>query len=267
MILRFTSIQAPNADQTCAAVVRYVAGRLGVPAEFVENAPWQERARLLARGDVQVGWVCGLPYVRETAWLPLAAPVMAGQRYGGRPVYFSDVTVRADSPYRSFSDLRGCRWAYNEPGSHSGYGVVRYHLATLGADGGYFGQVIEAGSHQNALQMILSGTVDAAALDSTVLETELRARPALAEALRVVETIGPSPVPLWVAHASVPRDVRCALRAALVGMDSEATGRDVLQSGAMLRFVGVTDADYDPTRRMAALGERVTLMEGTRIWR
>ena len=54
------------------------------------------------------------------------------------------------------------------------------------------------------------------------------------------------------------------LQAALVGMDSDAAGRAVLESGAMLRFVGATDADYDPTRRMAALAERMTLMEGRR---
>ena len=180
--LRFTSIQAPNADTACAAITAYVGERLGVEVEFVSDLPWQERGRRLLAGDIHIGWVCGLPYVRAVAeapgvWKPLIAPIMAAPRYAGAPVYFSDVTVRADSPIRRFSDLRGRRWAYNEPASHSGYGIVRTHLAALGEKADFFGEVIEAGSHQAALEMILDGRVDAAAIDSTVLETELRARP------------------------------------------------------------------------------------------
>jgi ABC-type nitrate/sulfonate/bicarbonate transport system substrate-binding protein len=55
----------------------------------------------------------------------LAAPLPAGARYGGKPIYFSDVVVRRDSPYQTFADLRGVTWGYNEPGSQSGYNVVR----------------------------------------------------------------------------------------------------------------------------------------------
>ena len=85
---------------------------------------------------------------------------------GGR----SDVIVRADSPFLSFADLRGAVWAYNEPRSHSGYNVVRYHLAAKGMPAAYFGRVVESGSHHNSLQMILQRSIDAAAIDSTVLE-------------------------------------------------------------------------------------------------
>ena len=71
-----------------------------------------------------------------------------GDRYGGRPIYFSDVIVHRDSPFRSFLDLRGHSWAYNEPLSHSGYGITRYHLLELGETGGFFSEVVEAGFHE-----------------------------------------------------------------------------------------------------------------------
>ena len=77
--------------------------------------------------------MCSLPYVEferrvSRRRVPIAAPVLRGERYGGRPIYFSDVIVHRDSPYRSFLDLRGRSWAYNEPLSQSGYGITRYHL-------------------------------------------------------------------------------------------------------------------------------------------
>ena len=63
---------------------------------------------------------------------PLAAPVLRGERYHKKPIYFSDVVVRRDSLYTSFGDLRRCVWAYNEYVSHSGYNLVCYSLLERG---------------------------------------------------------------------------------------------------------------------------------------
>jgi phosphonate transport system substrate-binding protein len=259
----FTSIQAPNADPVCVAIAECVGAQMGTEVLFTADLHWLERRRLLLDGNAQIGWVCGLPYVLTVAkspglWLPLVAPVMTGARYRELPVYFSDVVVRADSPLRDFSDLRGCRWAYNEPESHSGTGVVRDRLATLGEDGGYFREIMEAGSHQAALELILEARVDAAAIDSTVLETELRSRPGLEGRIRVIESLGPSPAPLWVAHRCLPEEVRSAVQFAFLNMTGNPDGQRILSAGAMLRFVPVDDADYDPIRRMAQRGESVT---------
>src|SRR5205823_758131 len=109
------------------------------------------------------------------------------QRYRGKPVYFSDVVVRRDSPFQSFEDLRGRSWAYNEPHSQSGYGIVRDHLVQTGRITGYFERVVEAGYHERALRMVCAGEIEASAIDSHVLALLLRDNPALAEQLRVVD--------------------------------------------------------------------------------
>lgn len=49
------------------------------------------------------------------------APVFDGEKASGRPVYFCDVIVRSDAPFRTFSDLEGGSWAYNDRCSLSGY--------------------------------------------------------------------------------------------------------------------------------------------------
>jgi phosphonate transport system substrate-binding protein len=82
-----------------------------------------------------------LPYV-DLMDLPeppvelLAAPVLVGERYGGRPIYFSDVIVRRDSPIHCFAELRGRSWTYNDTASHSGYNLTRYQLLRAGETGG-----------------------------------------------------------------------------------------------------------------------------------
>jgi phosphonate transport system substrate-binding protein len=263
-VLRVTSLQAQNADSLVRSIVEYLDDRPGLEIELVGNLPWQKRAELLDAGRIHVAWLCGLYYVRRVDRVDarielLAAPVMLGERYQHRPIYFSDVVVRSDSAYRTFAELRGASWAYNEPGSHSGYNVVRYHLHELGEPSSYFGQVVESGAHQASLRMVLDGRVDASAIDSTVLETELERQPELRSRLRIIETLGPSPAPPWVVARSLSRARREILRELLLGMHDDPEGLAILGAGRMAGFARVEDEDYDPIRRMARKAEPVTL--------
>lgn len=261
--LVLTSLQAANADPDIRAIAAYLTDKLGLPVAFADAPRWQDREILFDRGEVQVAWLCGLVYVdKRDEGQPielLAAPVMDGVHYAGRPVYFSDVVVRADSLIHSFADLRGARWAYNNVGSHSGYNITRYHLATLGENGSFFSRVVESGAHQRSLSMILSGEIDAAAIDSTVLETELLLHPEMAGLIRTVERLGPSPIPPWVVRRGVPSALVAEVRRAFLDIYTDPAGTALLAQAQMLRFASVTDGDYDPIRRMAALAEQVAL--------
>lgn len=264
MTLTLVSLMAPNADAYYRALAAYLSRRTGLGIAAVDQVDWRERERMLDRGEAQIGFICGLPYalradcpVRDLTLL--AAPVMRARRYAGRARYFSDVIVRRESSFRSFADLRGAIWSYNEPGSQSGYNITRYHLARLGHREGYFGRVVEAGTHQRSIRMVAEGAVDASAVDSTVLELELARQPELASRLRVVETLGPSTIPPAVIAADVPEAVREAIRSALLRMHSEEAGRRLLGEFMLARYVPVRDADYDDIRRMAREAESVSL--------
>ncbi len=254
----FASLAADNALPFYRGLVGYLSEAVGERVRLLDEVPWQERERWLWRGEAQLGVVCGLQYVLAPEHLVLlAAPVMAGPRYAGRPVYFSDVVVRRDSPVRSLEELDGARFAVNEPTSHSGHGIVRYALAARGLDGSFFGSVIESGAHERSLAFLLTNEVDATAIDSTVLETELRARPRLADQLRVVATLGPSPCPPLVASRLTPLSLRSALVEALLAMPRDASGAQMLVTGRVAGFTAVRDVDYEPIREMARVGQAV----------
>ena len=262
--LLFASCQAPNADEFMHDVIRFVQRSTEIDMEFVDRLSWQEREAALDRGEIHLAWICGLPYVQRADARPakvtlLAAPVMAGGRYQARPVYFSDVIVRRSSGLRRFADLANTVWGYNEPHSHSGYNLVRYELARRGLDGTYFGRVIQIGSHQEAIEAIRIGAIDAAAIDSTVFETEIQHRPALAAELRVIETFGPSPIPPLVATPLLPQGLMDSIRHALLAMDRSQLGRALLERHQAARFAAVEDDDYNPIREMAKIAETVNL--------
>ena len=162
-----------------------------------------------------------------------------------------------DSSFRFFEDLRGRTWADNEPGSHSGYNLIRYHLAMEGLGASYFGRVVESGSHQSSLRMVLDRTIDAAAIDSTVLDMEFNRDPSVIERLRTITVLGPSPAPPWVVHGSVPGGVLRALRQEFLSMDKDPRGRQILEEAGMLRFAEVSDHEYHPIREMDRIAATV----------
>ena len=255
---------AENAERFCAEVAGYLSEELHIAVEYVSDGLWQERERLFDAGAIQILWLCGLPYVEKADRSGLeteilAVPVPVGERYRGRPVYFSDIVVKNDSTYRSLFDLRGARWVYNEPRSHSGYNVVRAYLAEFAQNREFFGEAVESGAHTASLEMVLRGVADGAAIDSTVLEWYFAQGEERPERFRVIGTLGPSPIPPWVVSARVAEPLRAALRAALLRMGRSAHGRAILQTGRMERFVEAADGDYDPIRRMARAAARVDL--------
>jgi phosphonate transport system substrate-binding protein len=258
--LTFATCQADNTVPVSRALAAYLGRRLAQPVRFLEACDWRDAYDGISRGTISLGWICGWPYVRLAGNAPLSllvAPVMAGARYGDRPVYYSDVIVRAGDRARTFADLRGRHWVHNEPGSQSGYHIMRHHLATLGETVAYFGRTSASGGHVNSIEAVLDGRADTSAIDSTVLEWEMERRPQLAEALRIVAVLGPSPIPPIVISARVPEPILEAIRTEMLALDRTEEGRAILAEGRLSRFAPVIDADYDPIRRMEARARAV----------
>jgi phosphonate transport system substrate-binding protein len=248
--LRFVSFLAPNLTPLYRFLARRVQEVLGIATEFRVGTCYQE-----LRNQAEIAFLCGLAYIelKDEQDYPieaLAAPVLEGQRYADKPLYFSDVVVRQDSPYRSFLDLRGKSWSFNEPRSQSGYGITRHHLVCLGETEGFFGQVIEAGWHARSLRMVLSGSVDASAIDSQVLALTLKKRPHLARQLRILDTLGPSTIQPVTVACWLPDQLKRDLAYLFVNLAHDPTAQPYLREGMIARFTAISDRNYDDLREM-----------------
>jgi phosphonate transport system substrate-binding protein len=247
--LRAISFLAPNMLPVYSFIIADIGKKLGCKIEFMTGADYADVY------DADLSFICGLPYVLCTRRQPssieaIAAPVLQGERYQNKPIYYSDVIVHRDSLFQSFADLRGRSWAYNEPESQSGYGITRYWLVKLGETGGYFGKVLEAGFHQTAIQMVCDGRVDAAAIDSQVLAVELHDHARLAEQLQVIESLGPSTIQPLAAATRLPKRLKQDIQAVLVEMHLDTEALPYLERGFIDHFVAVQDSDYDDIRQM-----------------
>jgi phosphonate transport system substrate-binding protein len=251
--LRFVTFLAPNMAPVYRFLADRIGQRLGRRVELVVGRSFDQ----FERGEVDLGVICGLPYV----WLaarqpplvePLAVPVLAGDRYGGRPIYYSDVIVRHDSPIIRLEELEGRSWAYNEPASHSGHTITLYSLVQRGIRPGFLGRVVEAGFHQRAIRLVATGAVDAAAIDSQVLAIERRDHPQLADRLRIIDTFGPSTIQPVVAARRLSTRLKDEVREVLVTLAGDPAARPVLDYGLIDRFTPIGDGAYDDIRTMLA---------------
>jgi ABC-type phosphate/phosphonate transport system substrate-binding protein len=62
--------------------------------------------------------------------------------------------------------------------------------------------------------------------------------------VRVIETLGPNPIPPWVISLHQPQDLRWQMRELLLKMHIDQKGQEALASGQLSQFVAVTDNDH-----------------------
>ncbi len=249
--IRFANFLSPLLQETYEYIANYVGTCVGHPTVLkVGQSFWEFSA-----GQVDVGFICGLMYVCMADWFDccvelLAAPVLCGERYQKKPIYFSDVIVHRDSPYTSFDDLKGCVWAYNEFVSHSGYNLVYYSLLERGEKLPFFGKMIKSGSHLNSLRMVIDEQADAAAIDSHVLDVLLQRDPRLAAQIRVIDVLGPSTIPPVVVAKKVDAKLKRQLQEALITMHYDDYALSQLHKGSIERFVPMASEHYQDMRDM-----------------
>ncbi|MGH2698334.1 MAG: PhnD/SsuA/transferrin family substrate-binding protein, partial [Actinomycetota bacterium] len=223
--LRVITYLAPSIPERFFRVVAdHLGSRLGGGAELTLE-PRISGPRLtddpFELGEADVGFMCAPSLVllgsskHPSIELLPVAPVFADARTEGRPVYFSDVVVRAGSEITRFEQLRGRTWAYNDARSLSGWHSVLERLRSLPAGSEFFSSAVASGSHLESLRLVLEGKVNAAAIDSNVLIMERAEHPGRAGRLRVIESWGPFPIQPAVVRASMPDATKLAIAESL----------------------------------------------------
>ena len=258
-VLRLRTYLTPSVPRSLFAyLAAYLGERLGVATELQietrHSGPPRGLPDPFSAGELDVGFFCAPPYIwlRDRPDPPvelLPFGLVFDDPWGaGRPVYFSDIVVRANHPARSFADLIDARWGYNDRESLSGYYSVLQTAAEHGADASFLRRLQDMGSHLASLRALRRGAIDAAAVDSTVLALRWRRDPALRADLRVLHRLGPWPIQPIVMRRSLPVRLKGALTSA-VGALAEARERQrALRRWLVSGVAPMTDADFDVER-------------------
>src|SRR5260370_16871483 len=153
--LAFATYLAPCLQPFYEFVATRVGEKLHRPARLIVGESFDQ----VRNAEVDFAVLCGLPYVRlrresRAAMEAIAAPIVEGERYDQRPIYFSDVIVPAHSPVAEFGDLRRRSWAFNEPESHSGYLITLSTLVEMAETPAFFERWQLTGFHEDSIRKV-----------------------------------------------------------------------------------------------------------------
>jgi ABC-type phosphate/phosphonate transport system substrate-binding protein len=239
---------APGAAAAWRALLADVAQVAQVPLEIIDYPAPQPLEMLWARDDLACTQMCGWPFAEHAKRpIAIAAPIPSPARYGGRPVYFSDLIVREDAPFARLEDTFGGRLAWTVGHSHSGFNALRHHLMryrTRERPSLYARTVGPLVTARRIVEAVIAGEADVGPLDSYWHDLLRVHEPATVAKLRVIATTEPAPIPLFVASAGADRAMTSCIAAALVDAPRRAIWRAVAEPLLLAGFAPVDGAEY-----------------------
>lgn len=166
----------------------------------------------------------------------------------GVSTYYGLVFVRKDSGIRTGKEMKGKRFAFVDKATTAGYLLPLEYFRDNGiADyRAYFRETYFAGTHEDAIYDVLNRKADVGAAKNTVYERLAAADGRIGRDLAILARSPEVPENGLAVRGDIEDSVKKALRDALVGMDGNPAGRQVLEAFGARRFVATSDRDYQP---------------------
>ena len=184
----------------------------------------------LANGTIDVAFVSSTSLARYAA--DGTADLLLAVEQDGATTYESLWVSLAGKPYTSIADLRGRAVCFASPTSTSGNIIPTFALAQqdlISADGGreaFFGagNVQYGTGYVSAVQRVLDGTAEAAAVSDYVMERDLHLTAEQKARLQIIDRQGPVPTHTLAVRATLSTEERATLTAALVALNASEDG-------------------------------------------
>jgi ABC-type phosphate/phosphonate transport system substrate-binding protein len=243
-------------------VLEWVRRSAGVAFDVIDYPAPQPLPALWARSDLACAFMCGYPFA-TTVPRPtlLAAPVPSPARYGGRPVYWTDLVVAADAPIADLHDAFGKRIAWTTEDSQSGFHAPRRLLAAYAQRHGapLFAEAIgPLVTPRNVALAVADGRADLGPLDSYAHDLVRLHEPALAARLRVIARTPATPIPPLVGASTLDASDTRRLQEALFAVGDAPELAAAREALLLAGFAAVGPDAYDAlvadARRADALG-------------
>ncbi|MBF0459247.1 MAG: phosphate/phosphite/phosphonate ABC transporter substrate-binding protein [Nitrospirae bacterium] len=230
-------------------IIDYIGEQIKQPVQMVYRRTYGEMDTLLEKGEVQIAFICSAPYVRNLERFGvelLVAPIV-----NGSSMYHSYIVVHKDSPYISFTGLRGKIFAFTDPKSNSGALYPTYLLKTMGqTPDGFFKRVIYSYSHNKSVEMVAKKIVDGAAVESIIYEYMLKTGYPYAKQVKIIKRSQPFGIPPVVVTRGINPVLRKKVRDAFLNMQHTTKGKSILDEMMMDGFAEVSDSNYATVRAM-----------------
>lgn len=241
-------------DKDYENLIKIIEKLSGYSITSIKVTDYNAAVEAMRAGRAHIAWFGGKTYI-QAAELADAQAFAAGIRKGAKDAsYFAYFVVRADSPLKEFSDVRGKLLALNHIGSTSGDLIPQVELAKIGLSTKNpkdFKQVFYAGSHDACLLSVINKHAEVCGMSSRNFEARLEDGTFKREQVRIIHTSNPVPPPPLAYSKRLPQEVRDKIKAAT--LEAHKHGRIGGYGGEMERYIEVKDSDYDMLREVDRL--------------
>jgi phosphonate transport system substrate-binding protein len=239
-VLRVTTIPEEAATEQVrkfGPITKYLERMLGMKVEFTP-------VEALVNKQVDLVWFGGFTHVQAQIrsggkMIPIAQREEDAQ-------FRSVFITQTDSGIKSLADLKGKQVSFGSQSSTSGHLMPRSFLLQAGVDPDKdFKRVAYSGAHDATIASVVSGRVDAAALDITVWRKFVDEKRVDTSKVNVFFTTPPYYNYNWTVHADMPAALRERITKALLDLSMDTPeGKEILTLNRASKYIPTRAENY-----------------------
>jgi phosphonate transport system substrate-binding protein len=256
--LVYATVPAENASgvtERFGPWMEYLSRELGVKVTLRIAADYAAVIEGQRAGTIHIGDYGPSSYVRAHTVSNGGVEAFATMRApDGSTGYFAVAYAKKDVAGTKLEDFKGKNLCLVDPNSTSGYNVPLFAMNKLGIDTSkFFGKVVNAGSHENAVMAVQQGTCDVAfnwwnSDEDSNLARMARKGMVKAEDFKIVFRSEKIPGSPYAVLASMPADLKKAIADAFFNAPTKGKAAfERLSDGKSPGFAPVKHDDYKVT--------------------
>jgi phosphonate transport system substrate-binding protein len=246
-VLRVTTIPEEAATEQVrkfTPLAQYLEKQLGMKVEFTPVSDYPAAVEALVNKKVDLVWFGGFTHVQ--AQLRSGGKIIPIAQREEDTQFRSVFIAKTDSGIKALADMKGKQISFGSQSSTSGHLMPRSNLLAAGINPEKdFRRIAYSGAHDATIASVVSGKVDAAALDITVWRKFVAENRVDTKAVDVFFTTPPFFNYNWSVHADMPADLRQRITKALLDL-SPATpeGAEILRLNRATRYIPTQAENY-----------------------
>jgi phosphonate transport system substrate-binding protein len=246
-VLRVTTIPEEAATEQVrkfGPLTKYLERTTGTKVDFVPVNDYPAAVEALVNKQVDLVWFGGFTYIQ--AQIRSGGKIIPIAQREEDTKFRSVFVTQTNSGIKSLADLKGKQVSFGSQSSTSGHLMPRSYLLEAGIDPDKdFKRVAYSGAHDATIASVVSGRVDAAALDITVWRKFVAENKVDTSKVDVFFTTPSYFNYNWSVHADMPAAQREKITAALLNLSlNNPEGNEILTLNRATKYIPTKPENY-----------------------